>query len=90
MAIVTMSSLVSGVKSLQRGTTTPGAGITTGTVTISSVNTAKAIVISKGIVVNGGAYDFRVVLTNATTLTWTTDATTTASSTFSWQVLEFN
>lgn len=86
----TLSSLASGIKSIQRGTTTPGASITTGTITISSVNTAKTLVFSDGIVVNGGSFDFRVVLTNATTLTWTTDVGTTSSSTFSWQVVEFN
>ena len=91
MATITLSSLASGIKSVQRGIINPASG-NTGTVTISSVNTAKSVVISDGSIISGSqVLGGLVALTNATTLTWYSPSnSTTAGSQINWQVLEFN
>jgi hypothetical protein len=82
------------IKSIQRGVATAPEGDTTGTITISSVTTGKALVLvnfrasNEGLTHAGG---LKLVLTNSTTLTWEKgyDGTYTDEVYFAWQVVEF-
>lgn len=80
----------SGIKSIQRGVISPTSG-STGTITISSVNTAKAVSLLTGFIIAAGVErGVTLELTNATTLTWTTwSASDSGSSRIAWQVVEF-
>ena len=97
-----MGWLATQVKSVQRGTVSlSGASTDTG-VTISTVNTAKAVLIFNSRTAWTGAYsevpdvghilsNFATgVLTNATTLTFSHNSTTSWPNTIvTWQVIEF-
>jgi len=89
------------VKSVQRGVTAPSISDVSTTVTISSVNTSKAIVLISVKGAPGDSTDpqlvfrhgmFTAVLSSSTTLTFTRDAYFTATSqsiNIAWQVIEF-
>jgi hypothetical protein len=84
----TLSQFSSGaVKSIQRGTLSISSS-TTGTATISSVNTSKTELRYLGISSGSAGSDVtRIVLTNATTITATCGSSITG--TVSWELTEF-
>lgn len=92
-----MSYATSVIKSIQQGTITLAAGATTsGTATITSVDTAKTVVLHRGVsaAVNSGAaspeLNGRLTLTNATTVTADRSAGGNQSAaTFSYVAVEF-
>lgn len=81
------------IKSVQRGTSSITNGSSYTTVTISSVNTNKSLLVITGSLYNSsstnlGDYQVDAVLTNSTTITLTrTNATN--GTTVPWQVIEF-
>ena len=87
----TLTQFVGGIKSIQRGTFTIAGASTTGTATITSVDTTKTKVRWLGntagdaTVTNDMCY---IVLTNATTITGTRSGTT-GSITVSWELTEY-
>jgi hypothetical protein len=83
-------SLFGSIKSIQRGTVTAN-GATTGTATITSVNTAKTELRYLGFSSASAILDrinSRIDLTNATTVTLT-KATASDAATASFEVTEF-
>lgn len=79
-----------GIKSIQRGTISlASGGSTTGTATITSVDTTKTELRMLGFTLNGEAMvnNPRIALTNATTIT-ATRASTTCDSIVSWELTE--
>lgn len=82
---------VSVVKSVQTGSMTVASGTTSNTATITSVNTAKAVVLYGGYsqVSTAGTYGGTLVLTNATTLTGTIQASDGANHIVTFTVLEY-
>lgn len=96
-AVNTMTSNTGGViKRVQRGVISFGASDATKTATISAVDTTKSFVLWGGAIPGDsgtnpsapGAWDARVDLTNATTVTAT--KLWDYASTISYQVVEFN
>lgn len=82
-----ISQFYGSVKSIQRGTVTITAS-TSGTATITSVDTSKSelrlLGVSSG---SAGGADTRIALTNATTITATNASSVTAVA--SWELTEF-
>ena len=72
------------IKSIQRGDTSVSS--TNLAVTISAVDPAKTI--CNMLTVGGSTVFYRMVLTNATTITFTRTAATAAN--VSWEVIEYN
>ena len=91
----TLTQFVStGIKSVQSGTTVVGYNTSPLSVTISSVNTAKAFAIINGIDaatnVNAAALYPKVVLSSATTLALSqTNFYNSATFSISWTVVEY-
>jgi hypothetical protein len=83
------SSFGSNIKSVQQGTITISSS-TSGTATITSVNTAKAVIHLNGAYFTGSSSPcgVGVALTNATTVTATTGAS--ANITVKFTVVEYN
>lgn len=94
-----MSSAIQGrltqIKLIQRGTITMGNGVNSNTATITSVDTAKAVLTLLGNsndatdVNDPSGYNFRLTLTNATTVTCDRTAHDTITATVAFQVVEF-
>jgi hypothetical protein len=96
-----IAPVTSPIKSIQRGTITIAASATTGTATITSVDTAKSMCLFLGFTTT---WDFasadnwrasrlfpRVALTNGTTVTATRNSSdSTATVTVSYEVIEYN
>lgn len=94
------SFLISPIKSIQRGSVTATNG-STGTVTVTAVDTAKSVVIisiSGGQTYNNAIGDYRATLasmqiTNTTTLTWVgcfkNSDTGAQHPTIEWQLVEY-
>jgi len=91
--MTTLSSLRSGIKSIQTGSFTVGSTLSTNTATISSVSTTKSVVLWNGQSTNSNldsaSIQMRVELTNATTVTATRGGTS-GNTTVSYTVVEFN
>lgn len=80
------------VKSLQRGVISIADVPTSGTATITAVNTAKSVVLFGGIVASSGStLNASLVLTDATTVTASTNKSSGSgvTATVPWQVVEF-
>lgn len=91
------SFLISPIKSIQRGSVTATEG-TTGTVTVTSVNTTKSVLTinAKSGVSTGGVSQFAqmggAALTAATTITWygaPAGSSGTTNSVIYWQLVEY-
>lgn len=90
-----ISGRLGSIKSIQTATgsfSLPGAGNTNGqTITITSVATAKTILIPLGAYSGGaGAASARFALTNATTITWDASGPASQTVTVACLVVEFN
>lgn len=98
------TALVGGqIKSIQRGTVAISNGSASGTATITSVDTTKAVVLLGGFSINDNASTYstitdkigrtfpRLSLTNSTTVTFQVHSTVTAANvlTCDYQVVEF-
>ena len=80
------AKLKAGVKSVQRGSATPGTA--SGTITITTVNTAKAFVIANAkFSTTPGNVNFLYSLASATTISFSVDAGSVTN--LNWQVIEF-
>lgn len=81
-------SFGTGIKLIQRGEKTLGSADTADTITITAVDTAKAIISHFSCTTAGSQYVPRIVLTNTTTLTLTR-STSGQDSVISWEVAEY-
>ncbi len=81
-----LSALTSNIKSIQRGAYT-GTG---GTVTITSVNTAKSLLLINGGINTTGGQEAYAELTNGTTITIGAVYVNGLAMVVRWQVIEFN
>lgn len=80
------AKLRAGIKSVQRGSATPGAS--SGTITITTVNTAKAFVIANAkFSTTPGNVNFLYSLASATSISFSVDSGTVTN--LNWQVIEF-
>lgn len=83
------------IKSVQRGVITISSGTSSGTATITSVDTSKSIVNFLNWACNTGGvaqsnYSPYVTLTNTTTVTAAKGDTSAITDYVSWEVIEFN
>ena len=95
-----MGWLKSSVKSVQRGATTFGASTTTATATITSVTTGKTLINITGVRYDSNSESgltftgytagmVTVLLTNATTITFTKGNNVIGSQVVTWEVIEY-
>jgi hypothetical protein len=86
----TLSQFVGGtpIKSVQRGTISPGFGVSSGTVTISSVTTTKAFANFLGYTNSGTNPFVRINLSSSTGLTWVV-GDNASTRVIAWEVIEF-
>lgn len=83
-----------GIKSIQRGTSAMGAGVNTGTVTVSAVNMTKATLSLLGSATKAGSSMPEIRLTAETAITWKIRSAAGAgqpdgANTFSWELIEW-
>lgn len=86
----TLSQFVGGspIKSVQRGTISPGFGATSGSITISSVDTTKSFANFLGFTNSNNSPFARISLSGSTSVSWATiDNTGTRS--INWEVIEY-
>jgi hypothetical protein len=84
-----LSTIGGGVKSVQRGSISTNTGVSTSvSVTISSVNTSKAVLFINGyMALSGTPYPVKGALTNSTTITISFNTSVTINA--DWQVVEY-
>lgn len=78
------------IKSIQYGSIVITSSTTSGTATITAVDTNKAALLNLGTKVSVAGQDNNITLTNSTTVTASRDAQTGGSSTVRFCVVEFN
>lgn len=87
-----LSQFGTGIKSIQYGTISAAGAATSGTATITSVNTAKTVLVhlgERGTAADIASMSNTITLTNATTVTMNRSASTDAI-TVSFVAVEFN
>jgi translation initiation factor 2 gamma subunit (eIF-2gamma) len=91
----TLSQFGSGIKSIQRGTLSNSVG-SQATATISPVNTSKALLSNLGTsgydfanTTLDGAANYRLTLTNSTTITANRGVSTSNNIVVSWELVEY-
>lgn len=89
----TSAAGIPGIRSVQAGTISLGAGTNSATATITSVDTTKAVVLWGGATTTAGAANsdtwMKLVLTNGTTVTANRITSVTGDMVVSYTVLEF-
>lgn len=79
------------IKSIQRGELIIANSATSGTATISAVNTSKSeLRYLGGLVNNGGAGGVRITLTNSTTITAVAIFSASSNTPISWELTEYH
>jgi hypothetical protein len=87
-----ISSRMAGIKGIQRGTVTIASNQTSGTATITSVDTAKTELRhlgATGVVTGESGFRNRIALTNATTITATRASSNADTVTVGWELTEY-